>query len=85
MLRPVAPDPALIAWLWSYEGETWHRQHIRRVMHQAGLFAEIKNDHECSEPALCRPNGYSPHPDGFIFSDLRKYGISGVPQEWKER
>ena len=84
MLRPVAPDPELIAWLWSYEGRVWHQQSIRRIMHQAGCFAEIKNDHEC-DPATCRPSSYSPHSDGYIFSELREYGISGVPEEWKAR
>lgn len=84
MLRPAAPDPELIAWLWSIEGLTWHQKSIRRVNHAAGCFAEVKKDHECG-PEHCTPSRYSPYSDGFIFADLRLYGISGVPEEWKTR
>lgn len=83
MLRPVAPDPELIAWLWSIEGLLWHKKNIHRVNHAAGYFAEVKNDHECGD--ICNASGYSPYSDGFIFDELRRFGISGVPREWKTR
>jgi len=82
MLRPVAPDPDLIEWLWSAEGRLWHREAIRRVAHAHGWFAEVKEDHECYADD-CEPYPFIPHADGIIASDLKAYGISGVPVEWK--
>lgn len=86
-MRPVAPDPELIEWLWSEDGVLWHQQNIRRVAHAHGCFAELKRDHECDpeDPVNCTAQAYSPHPDHVIWNELRKYGMSGVPEEWKER
>lgn len=83
-LRPSAPDPELVAWLWSAEGDLWHQKYIRCVHHAGGAFAEVKDDHEC-DPDRCFPSPYSPYSDGYILADLREYGISGVPEEWKRR
>lgn len=89
-LRPEPPDPAVIAWLWSEEGIAWSHVHIMSVRHGGGLLAEVKNDHECeasdgSAPYCGVQLGYSPFPDDQIVVDLRRYGLSGVPVEWKER
>jgi len=84
MLRPVAPDPELVKWLWSYEGQVWHQKNIFRVRHAQGAFAEVKYDHEC-DPDSCSVAAYSPHPDSMIWAELEKYGIYGVPEEWKQR
>ena len=90
-LRPVAPDPELIAWLWSDEGVQWYIQHVRIIRHNAGLFATVKDDHECSDEAHCAQilasmrAGHGTIYDAPIKGDLRRYGISGVPREWKTR
>jgi hypothetical protein len=82
-LKAVAPDPEIYAWLWSFEGMAWAMVEIRRVRHGAGVFADIKNDHECSsEQAYCAVGG-STYSDSAIWRDLREYGESGVPEEWK--
>lgn len=82
MLRPVAPDPEIYAWLWSDAGLDWHQGNARRVAHARGTFAEVKEDHECVDGS-CRVQNWSPHPDSVIASEIRRYGISGVPEEWK--
>ena len=83
-MRPVAPDPEILAWLWSHEGILWHQKTIKRVRHGAGHFAEVKKDHECSDGYNCTIGG-SPYADERILADIRCYGLSGVPGEWKMR
>lgn len=65
----------------------WSHTYIRRVRHGGGAFAEIKNDHECpgSGEPCCAFLGCSPYPDAEIRDDLKFYGISGVPVEWRRR
>lgn len=82
-LRPVAPDREIRRWLWTEEGLDWHNENIRRIAHASGVFAEVKYDHECSAGS-CAPQSYSPHPDAVIANEIRVYGISGVPEEWKQ-
>jgi hypothetical protein len=86
MLKPVAPDPGICAWLWSEEGWVWHQKNIQRLRFANGVFAEVKNDHECDScSSYCGPAAEgSPYVDCVIISDIKKYGISGVPAEWKE-
>lgn len=85
-LRPAAPDPELLAWLWSAEGLTWCERYFKKIQHARGLFAEIKDDHECrvSPGQDCHFYAIVLGPDGDILSDLKKYGLSGVPGEWYE-
>jgi hypothetical protein len=77
----------MIEWLWSPEGIAWSHVHIRSVRHGSGIIAEVKPDHECHPESLrCEAFfGYSPYPDSQILLDLKRYGLSGVPVEWKER
>lgn len=83
MLRPVAPDPEIYAWLWSEEGMEWAAKFFKLVRHAYGSFAEIKDDHECRD--ICTVSSYSPYTDSILFNDIDTYGISGVPEEWKRR
>lgn len=84
-LRTVPPDPEIIEWLWSEEGEAWHRRHVKQVRHSTGAFAVIKDDHECEEYAvLCGIRSSSTYPDDQIMREIRAYGLSGVPGEWKQ-
>lgn len=86
MLRPVPPDPEVIAWLWSREGLVWHQNNFQSVRHSTGYFAVIKDDHECGpQGVMCGVTGGSTYPDQLITADLRKHGISGVPREWKRQ
>lgn len=85
MLKPVAPDPELISWLWSPEGLLWHQKTIKEIRHSSGHFATVKDDHECGPLALmCSVPSGCPYPDEMIRDELRRYGLSGVPREWTE-
>lgn len=88
-MKAVAPDPEMIAWLWSAEGMAWSKVHIKCIRHGSGILAEVKNDHECPGAASATycdfSFGYSPYPDSLICADLKLYGLSRVPPEWKER
>lgn len=84
-LKAVPPDPEIVAWLWSAEGLAWSKVHIRDIRHGAGAFAEIKLDHECTTGIGMRCSvGGTCYPDEWIKAELRRYGISGVPGEWKQ-
>lgn len=84
-LRPVPPDPEIIAWLWSEEGLLWHMKTIKQIRHSTGCFGVVKDDHECGPlESMCGPALSSPYPDEMIRRDMRWYGISGVPREWKQ-
>jgi hypothetical protein len=85
MLKACAPDPEIIAWLWSEEGLAWSKVYVKRVRHGAGAFAEIKNDHECHYLAMHCAFGHSAYPDEQIRDDIKLYGMNGVPMEWKRR
>lgn len=52
-LRPVPPDPEIIAWLWSPQGIQWATEHNDYVHHRAGWLADIKDDHEHSDYIPC--------------------------------
>lgn len=82
-MKPVAPDPDLIAWLWSEEGLAWLERHVRRVSFQNAAFAEVKDDHECT--AYCGVYREELYNDRVIRRDMKHYGLSGVPEEWKQR
>ena len=85
-MRPVAPDPELIRWLWSPAGLTWSQNNFQTVRHSTGCFAVIKDDHECGPlGVLCGVMGGSSYVDMQIRGELRRYGISGVPREWKRQ
>lgn len=84
-LRPVPPDAEIIAWLWSAEGILWHQKTVKAVRHSSGHFAVVKDDHECGpNDIMCGITAGSPYPDERITADIRRYGISGVPREWKQ-
>lgn len=84
-MRPVAPDPELISWLWTIDGQLWAKANIRGVAHGGGQLAEIKNDHECAdENGWCYVRDSNPlsiRYDAQIFKDIRNYGMSGLPKE----
>lgn len=85
VLRPVPPDPEMIAWLQGEEGQVWSLKTFARIKHSSGFFATIKDDHECGpNDLMCYISSSSPYPDELIRSDIRHYGISGVPWEWKQ-
>lgn len=86
-LKAVPPDPEVIAWLWSGEGLAWAKAHTCNVRHGRGSFAEVKLDHECalSSTTCVYIGGGSPYPDHHIRNDLKRYGMSGVPEEWRTR
>ena len=82
-LRPAAPDPELIEWLWSAEGQAWSKVSIHVIHHAAGALADIKNDHECNPDHCVISN--SIYPDNVIRVDIERYGMNGVPEEWRNR
>lgn len=83
-MRTSAPDPAVIAWLWSEEGISWASRLYAGVGHQRGAIADIKDDHECL--SHCSVGiGAVFEPDTMIIKmELDKYGISGVPRAWHQ-
>lgn len=83
MLKPVSPSPELIAWLWSDEGLAWLEKHVHRVSYQNAPFGEVKDDHECAD--RCGVYRQELYADRVIRRDLKYYGLSGVPKEWKQR
>lgn len=84
MLRPVSPDPEIIAWLWSPEGLLWHQKNVKTVRHSSGKFAVVKDDHECGPlNIMCFTPPASLYPDERIWADIKRYGMSGVPREWR--
>lgn len=83
MSKSGEPDRALLAWLNSDEGMLWLRGACKPILHCKGAFADVKQDHECTEAVGCMV-GYTPFSDEAIKADIFRYGMSGVPWEWKD-
>lgn len=80
-MRASAPEPAVIEWLWSYEGIEWGRNFYGAVGYQDGAFASLKDDHECK--GHCSAGIQSLYPDQYIKADLNAYGMGGVSDLWR--
>lgn len=70
-LKPVPPDPEIIAWLWSPEGIHWATEHTDYIHYRAGWLADIKDDHEHSDYIPCDVSlrNCSQIPDAVIYSE----------------
>lgn len=89
MSKSGEPDRALLAWLNSDEGMLWLRGACKPVLHCKGAFADVKDGHECEASKTFNGNCsdrwmYIPFPDETINADIYRYGMSGVPWEWKD-
>lgn len=85
MLRAVAPDPELLEWLRSEDGDKWRSASIQPVDHNRGAFATIKWDHECGYSDDRCSSGWmmTPWVDVQIRSELDAYGLNRVSESWK--
>lgn len=89
MLRAVAPDPGLLAWLWSNEGQQWAEAEFKRVgFRGSGAFASVKYDRECKAGDILADGcaggwGQESYISQFTRKEYEKYGLSGIPEEWR--
>lgn len=85
----------VVEWLESPDGEAWSQEFHkgqgdggRIVRHSHGMFAAIKQDHECAWDRV-KGEFYSCGPsetpfgmmDMLIRSDIAKYGLTGLPHQ----